>query len=236
MHDDIPLGTPVITTKPAKESEGWTPEARLALRWGKDGKVVGSAVAGAPLSGSHGICYEVQHEDGTKAWYERKELRRSDVLSYTAAERAEMIDKMRLVSERFYGPATMTGVHAFIEFCGLMNEYITVCAEAQARGIDFTMANTHTGEALPFQVHNAAYLAEKLNCIYGPALLKNKQVRDTFIQVLFEGEYALAQVDERPEERMSPAWAAMEDDVTTISLNREPRAPAETFRDPPKFR
>jgi hypothetical protein len=203
MHDELSVDTPVITTKPAKESADWTAEARLARRWGLDGKV-------QEKSDRHGVCYRVKHEDGTEAWYERKELRRKDVLEHTLAERQEMIEKMRVVSERFYGPATMTGVHAFIEFCGLMNEFITVCQSAQERGIDFTMANTHSGQALPFETHHAAYLAEKLNCIYGPALLNNKSVRDTFIAIMFEGEFKLAPVDERPQDRMSPAAAYLD--------------------------
>ncbi len=110
---------------------------------------------------------------------------------YSKAERDEMIRKMKEISSLFYPLAAATHVHAFIEFTGLMNEFITVCEQAQAAGQDFTRANTHTGQCLPIQTHHAAYLAEKLNCIYGPSLLSRAQIRDTFISVLFEGAYQL---------------------------------------------
>lgn len=81
-----------------------------------------------------------------------------------------ILARMHAASDHFYAAAVAAGNHAFIEFTGLMNEYITVCHTALAQDIDFRMASTHTGVALPFKPHHAAYLAEKLDCIYGPAL------------------------------------------------------------------
>lgn len=86
---------------------------------------------------------------------------------YTVEERAAMLRGMRGASDYFYSMAVRIGVHAFIEFTGLMNEFIKLCEEAHAAGIDFTMANVHTGQHLPFQPHHIAYLYEKLECIYG---------------------------------------------------------------------
>lgn len=86
---------------------------------------------------------------------------------YTADERAAMLRGMRAVSDNFYAGAVRVGVHAFIEFCGLMNEFIKLCTEAHEKGIDFTMANVHADQHLPFQPHHIAYLNEKLECIYG---------------------------------------------------------------------
>lgn len=86
---------------------------------------------------------------------------------YTTEERAVMLRGMRAVSDNFYAGAVRVGVHAFIEFCGLMNEFIKLCEEAHAKGIDFTMANVHTDQHLPFQPHHIAYVYEKLECIYG---------------------------------------------------------------------
>ncbi len=122
--------------------------------------------------------------------------------TYTQEQRTEMLRKMRATSSQFYELAIRTGVHSFIEFCGLMNEYIQVCERADKAGIDWVSANTHSGTALPFEDYNAAYLAEKLNCIYGPELLGNEKVRQAFISKLFEGEYKL--VPTKP--TWNPAW------------------------------
>ncbi len=110
---------------------------------------------------------------------------------YTPEQRAEMLRKMSAVASRFYGQAVMTGVHAFIEFNGLMNEFIKVCQRANEKGVDFAAANTHSSISLPFEDYNVAYLAEKLNCIYGPELLGNDELRRVFISELFGGQYKL---------------------------------------------
>ena len=86
---------------------------------------------------------------------------------YTVEERAAMLRRMRGASDYFYSMAVRIGVHAFIEFTGLMNEFIKLCEEAHEKGIDFTMANVHSGQHLPFQPHHIAYVYEKLECIYG---------------------------------------------------------------------
>jgi hypothetical protein len=91
----------------------------------------------------------------------------------TAEERKHLegvIAKMEQASHHFYGAACACGNHAFIEFTGLMNEYIKACEAAMEAGLDFTMLNKHNGEHLPFRPYFAKYLGEKLGCIYGPEL------------------------------------------------------------------
>lgn len=96
---------------------------------------------------------------------------------YDDKERAEILAKMQAVSNAFYGGATQTHCHPFIEFTGLLNEYIKMCRRASEAGVDFTQANTHTGEALPMETYEAEYLGEKLDCIYGPSLSDPKVFR-----------------------------------------------------------
>lgn len=91
-----------------------------------------------------------------------------------------VIERMQAVSAQFYLSATHTGCHAFIEFCGLMNEYIKICQASLEKGIDFRMANTHNEIALVMQTHHAKYLAEKLDCIYGPSLRANPKLMEAF--------------------------------------------------------
>jgi len=86
------------------------------------------------------------------------------------AELQEMIGKMQAVSNQFYSGAQLAGCHAFIEFTGIMNEYIKVCQHALDKGIDFSMANSHNTTVLPMERYHLAYLGEKVNCIYGNAL------------------------------------------------------------------
>jgi hypothetical protein len=92
---------------------------------------------------------------------------------------------MKIASAEFYRMATAIGVHSFIEFAGLMNEYINLCADALKGGQDYTQANVHTGTALPMQAYHARYLAEKLGCIYGSALTTSPQLTRAFLERLY---------------------------------------------------
>ena len=84
----------------------------------------------------------------------------------TKRERKKALKQMQAVSDGFYDHAVKIGVHPFIEFCGLMNEYIKACEAANAKGIDFTECNTHTGQQLPMAPYNVEYVNEKLECIF----------------------------------------------------------------------
>lgn len=90
---------------------------------------------------------------------------------YSRAELETMVEKMHAASHLFYRDAVRTGCHAFIEFTGLMNEFIQLCERQLARGRDFNGANIHSGgEPLPMQEYHRRYLREKLECIYGRSL------------------------------------------------------------------
>lgn len=87
------------------------------------------------------------------------------------AELEAMVSRMQQVSDSFYPAAQQTGHHAFIEFTGLMNEYIKLCHEAVKMGIDFTKTTIHGGDqALPMEDFHRNYLNEKMQCIYGVSL------------------------------------------------------------------
>ena len=53
---------------------------------------------------------------------------------YSRAELEAMLVAMKATSDIFYGMATRIGNHPFIEFCGLMNEYIACCRKTLAAG------------------------------------------------------------------------------------------------------
>jgi hypothetical protein len=95
-------------------------------------------------------------------------------------ELEECLGRMRAASNEFYGSAIRSGNHAFIEFTGLINEYIYLCARALQNGIDFTECNIHNGATLPIEPQNAMYLAEKLGCIYGVGFAANPLLVEAF--------------------------------------------------------
>ena len=76
------------------------------------------------------------------------------------------IQAMQKTADAFYRDAVHIGNHPFIEFAGLMNEYISACREATSSGIDFTKCNSHTGQHLPLHAHQVDYINEKLECIF----------------------------------------------------------------------
>lgn len=92
-------------------------------------------------------------------------------MEYTVEQANEALEKMRAASHNFYNAAVKTNCHAFIEFTGLMNEYIKVCATMTAAGdTSWMSANTHSGVPLKMESYELDYLAEKLDCIYGPTM------------------------------------------------------------------
>ncbi len=91
-------------------------------------------------------------------------------MEYTPEQRREILARMHAASGQFYAAAARAGCHAFIEFTGLMNEFIKICEEAEKQGIDWVRANVHGDVHLPFKPWNIAYLGEKLECIYGKQL------------------------------------------------------------------
>lgn len=85
---------------------------------------------------------------------------------YTEKQQQQMIHKMKLASTTFYCDAVQIGNHAFIEFTGLMNEYIKMCDQTMKAGIDFNECSQHTRRKLVTKDYNLTYIREKLDCIF----------------------------------------------------------------------
>lgn len=100
--------------------------------------------------------------------------------------------RMDEVARRTYGLFFVAGmgseVHAFIEFNGLIAKYVEICQRCAAAGIDFRHLNTHTGGALPVEVHDMEYLGEKLACIFGPIIDATPMARAALKRALFGDE------------------------------------------------
>lgn len=109
-------------------------------------------------------------------------------MMYTKEQREEQIKKMEAVSSAFYTGAVHTHVHAFVEFCGFMNKFISVCQQTSNADRDFNEANTHTGNELVVHDHDIIYLAEKFDCIFGPILADPVKRRLFFRQMGWLGD------------------------------------------------
>lgn len=84
-------------------------------------------------------------------------------------EREQALLEMRRTADAFYRSAVKIGNHPFIEFAGLMNEYISACQLAHNEGMDFSQCNVHNGKALPLKPFMSDYINEKLECIFSGA-------------------------------------------------------------------
>ena len=93
-----------------------------------------------------------------------------------AMEREQALCAMRASADAFYRSAVQIGVHPFIEFAGLMNEYLQACTQAHAQGIDFSECNRHSGQVLPLHPVMSDYINEKLECIFSGAKVLDAQV------------------------------------------------------------
>lgn len=81
-------------------------------------------------------------------------------------EREVALHQMEKTSSNFYASAVQIGNHPFIEFAGVMNEYIKACWAAHQRGEDFSEYSTHTGKHLRLEPFRIDYINEKLECIF----------------------------------------------------------------------
>ena len=95
----------------------------------------------------------------------------------------ESLDKMRVASGTFYNMAIRTNCHAFIEFTGLMNEYIKICERNLKQGIDFRDSNAHIGKSQQMKIdsYEIDYLNEKLHCIFQELIVIEQKSFDNYI-------------------------------------------------------
>lgn len=88
----------------------------------------------------------------------------------TREEQKIALQQMRQTVTAFYANAVHIGVHPFIEFAGLMHEYVSACENAHQDGIDFSDCNRHVGQTLPLEDYQRRFIAEKLECIFSGSI------------------------------------------------------------------
>lgn len=85
----------------------------------------------------------------------------------TALTPQETLQAMRRASDVFYTLAAQSQCHAYLEFTGILNEYIKICEENLAKGVDFREENVHKGNnQMVIKDYQIDYMNEKLECIF----------------------------------------------------------------------
>lgn len=81
----------------------------------------------------------------------------------------EILEAMKAASNNYYREAIATNCHTFIEFTGLINEYIKICERnLKQRGVDFTKTSIHCPGEPTLQIEDweLKYINDKLGCIF----------------------------------------------------------------------
>jgi N-acetyl-anhydromuramyl-L-alanine amidase AmpD len=115
-----------------------------------------------------------------------------DPYTYSKEDLQKIASDMHKVAEATYWLFFIQGMgsncHAFLEFNGLIAKYVDIARKAADAGIDFTQANIHNKTPLPVETHDLEYLAEKLECIFGPILESNPEAKRAFLKKLFPND------------------------------------------------
>lgn len=99
-----------------------------------------------------------------------------------------IISTMSEIVSRFYFSAVGVRNHPFIEWTGILNEYIRMCEQALFEGVDFTACHIHASGGLPVSPMNTDYIAEKVICIFGNSVRNNRELFEDFMATVLEGE------------------------------------------------
>ncbi len=93
----------------------------------------------------------------------------------------EILAAMKAASNNYYSEAITTNCHTFVEFTGLINEYIQICEKNLDQGVDFTKTSVHCpGEPrLHIEGWQLEYINEKLQCIFPDLQLVKIQSSET---------------------------------------------------------
>lgn len=92
------------------------------------------------------------------------------------------------LAKSYYALGTQTGVHAMIEWCGVMSEHANMLEEAyNIHGIEPDQVDQHSDTCVPVPKHRVEYLCEKLGCQLKPFIRANPDLWRRVIDLWFEG-------------------------------------------------
>lgn len=86
----------------------------------------------------------------------------------------EALARARDLARSYYALGAQTGVHAMIEWCGVMGEHVNMLEEAyRTHGIEPDQVDQHSGTRVPTPDFMVGYLCEKLGCQLKPFIRAN---------------------------------------------------------------
>lgn len=107
---------------------------------------------------------------------------------YSIEDLLKICRKMDAVVEKIYPMMTSCEVHPFVEFNGLMREYVVICRILARSGVAFPFASNHGTMAVEVPDYTIEYMAEKLGCIFAPMIRGNPRAKDILVRALTEAE------------------------------------------------
>jgi len=99
----------------------------------------------------------------------------------------EALSRARDLAKSYYALGAQTGVHAMIEWCGVMSEHVKMLEEAYVNhGIEPDQVDQHGGTRVPVPEFMVEYLCEKLGCQLKPFIRANPRLWRKVIDRWFE--------------------------------------------------
>jgi hypothetical protein len=88
----------------------------------------------------------------------------------------------------YYALGAQTGVHAMIEWCGVMGEHVKMLRYAyEVKGVEPDQVDQHSGTKVEVPAFMVEYFCEKLGCQLKPFIRGNREVWQREINKWFEG-------------------------------------------------
>jgi hypothetical protein len=99
----------------------------------------------------------------------------------------DALNRANDLARSFYPLGVQTGVHAMIEWCGVMGEHVRILRHAYTEhGIEPDQVDQHSGVPVPVPEYMVEYLCEKLGCQLKPFIRANPELWRRVIDRWFE--------------------------------------------------
>ena len=85
-----------------------------------------------------------------------------------------------------YALMTQTGIHALIEWCGVMREHLKMLTEARRAGVDPREVDQHHAVEIELPGYMVEYFCEKLGCQLKPFIRANPALWRRYIDGWFK--------------------------------------------------
>lgn len=110
--------------------------------------------------------------------------------TYTPDNLTAARGQMYKVIDRFHDSAIAISppIHPFVEFTGLMHEFLAMCDQTIQKDRDFSRATNHGRQALDISMENAACLGKKFAHIFGSTFQCSPLACAIFLTTAFDAD------------------------------------------------